>query len=188
MTQDEKLKLFFDISMENVNKKNVELVDDYRKKLDAEYELYVEKRVRQEELKLAQMVTAYKREKNKEVYDCQVSSRKEFTDLKNTYIEKLFSEVMKEIDDFRNKEDYKAFLEKKIEKIISYADGSKVIIYIDDSDKGYIDEFTQKYKCDFIISEKKLIGGICADIPEKNVLFDESFVSKLAEQKKNFMF
>ena len=95
---------------------------------------------------------------------------------------------MKEIDDFRNKEDYKVFLEKKIEKIISYAVCAKVIIYSDDLDIGYVDYCIQKYKCDFIISEKKLIGGICADIPEKNVLFDESFVSKLAERKKNFMF
>jgi len=187
MTQDEKLKMFFDISMEDANKSNVEIVDAYKESLGNMFDEYVRKCREREEVKLRQMTASYRREKNNENFDCQTASRREVSELKNKYIEEIFAEVIKELNKFMETDAYKELLIKKIKEAVSYASDSKVVVYINASDEKYMEELMNMFNCSFVVSEKDIIGGIRCDILEKNISFDESFVSKISEAKQKFI-
>jgi len=189
MTQDEKLLKFFDISMDDVNKQNVILVEEYKNELQHKYDEYVKAETARAETKLQNMLESYRREKKSEMSDKQMKQRRENIEKKNEYIDEIFSEVVSKLQELKNKPEYKEMLVSQINNALSYRkDGDNIMVYIDESDSIYKDELEEITGCEITIADKNILGGITAFIPMNNISFDESFASKIAEAKKNFVF
>ena len=54
--------------------------------------------------------------------------------------------------------------------------------------QGFLQELERECGCELLVSGYPFGGGMRAVIPSKNVLIDESFDSRLSEEKENFSF
>mgnify|MGYP000500070282 CR=1 FL=1 len=87
---------------------------------------------------------------------------------------------------YKKTEEYKKELISQINKISSDFNDTTVEFYIDSSDESLLSDLQSHTGADIKISTVPFIGGCKAIISDKNMLVDNSFKTKLAEeQEKN---
>ncbi|MCI8306845.1 MAG: hypothetical protein HFH14_02230 [Lachnospiraceae bacterium] len=188
MTQDEKLKLFFDAAMEDAGRRNETAVSEFRNSLESSYDEHVINVRESAEAKFKVGRDSLIRECNSEISRRQIELRREFAAKQEEYRKNIFDRVTDKLIQYKNTPEYVSMLKAHIKKAEEYAGDDSMTIYVDATDEELIKELSASCGANVAVCDRNIMGGIRAEIPAKNVLIDESFTSKLEEAGRNFNF
>lgn len=188
MTLEEKLQHFQEFTMQDARDKSNQMLDDYYASLDKIFEDHKEKKLRQAQLEIKTETERLKQERNKEVSKQHLHIKRKITRRQEELKEKLFVEVKDLLCNFMESTDYNQLLISQINAAKNFAKDQNIIIYIDPADSSRRTSLEVATNSSLTVSEYSFIGGIRATIPDRNILIDNSFETKLAEAKANFIF
>ena len=95
--------------------------------------------------------------------------------------EKLYSEVKGKLERFMATGEYERYLVEQVKKILAFADGDDVVIYIDPEDVARKGTVSAGANTALTVSEYSFGGGVRAVIEKRGILIDQSFDTKLKE-------
>lgn len=188
MTTEEKLKHFMDASIENATSKSTKMIDDYSNALNKIFEDHKTDSVRKADLQIKLGADSLEREKNKELSKEQIKIKKEMTKAQELRKEELFVEVKNLLEQFMSTRAYQNLLIKQIKEAKEFAREEPITIYIDPADSAALTALQTATDCQLIVSEYSFLGGTRAIIHSKNILIDNSFETRLKEEKETFTF
>lgn len=181
MTIDEKLQHFMDVTTQKVNAENAKQIEDYKKGLDKVYESYCETARRKSELSLKLKEESLEKQKNADLAEKQMEIREKTGKLLRELDEKLYSEVKGKLERFMATGDYERYLVAQVKKILAFADGDDVVIYIDPEDISRKGAVSAGANTALTVSEYSFGGGVRAVIEKRGILIDQSFDTRLKE-------
>lgn len=188
MTIEEKLQNFYNSSIESAQAQARTMIEEHEAALEKIYAEHKETLERQADAELKAEKDKLKRNLNKKLSTEQLHIKRSLSK-KNMELEnKLFTEVIEKLRDFMQTPEYEAYLERKIQETLKFADGDSLIIYINGSDAHLKEQLEQNTGAKMTISKEDFKGGIRAVIPEKHILIDNSFLTLLNEEKDTFIF
>lgn len=188
MEINEKLDLFFRATIEAANGKSQEILEEQEKIYQESIAAYEKKKQEQFGTRVRVAENQVEREENRIVSEQILQLKKEYHDKQELWKEELFGLVTKRLEDYRKTEEYKAFLRQKIAAAEKYAGEDTMQIYLDTADANLREELADGAGCEILVSKEPFGGGIRAVIRDRNLLMDESFDRKLAEEKEKFSF
>ena len=87
---------------------------------------------------------------------------------------------------FAETPEYHRLLVKQLREAVEFAKGEELILYVDPSDAERVVSLEVEVGAPITVSSYSFLGGSRAVIPGRNILIDNSFVTKLAEEKEKF--
>ncbi len=187
MTLDEKLEQFYKSAVDSATSQNLQLVDEYKKSLQKIYDDHKEDVTRKSEIAFRAASEKLIREKNIALSTETINIKRKINEKAAEITDKIFKEVYERVLSFMKTPDYMNLLAKQITTANNFARGEEVTIYINPSDENLKAELESKAGVTLTISTIDFIGGIRAVIHKKNILIDNSFLTKLEESKDTFM-
>lgn len=188
MENTEKLNIFYASAIEVANEQSREEMREYTismKKLQEEF-----KQNKKEEIESRFQIEKGKlmREENRKVSNARTDLRRKLSLHQQEKKERLFAQVEKRLEEFRETEDYNKWMVSKIRMAKGFARREKLVVYISPSDVGRQAFLEKETGCKLTVDEKEFGGGIRAEVPSKNVLIDESFQTKLTQEWDDYTF
>ena len=196
MEISEKLEIFYqaaiDAALEQSEAIQEECRNVYKDAIDAyekEKQAGFQTRERKQEEKI-------RKEVNRDTAQKLMQLKRDYHEKVNLCKMELFALVEEKIMEYRKTKAYKKNLVSMIREAKTLADGEEIKIYLDRTDAPLIAELQSELQeelqtgtgCEMIVSEESFGGGIRIVIPTKNMLLDESFVSRFSEEQAKFSF
>lgn len=188
MTIEEKLQHFKEYAMEDARIQSAQQLDEYTQALETIFQEHREERRRQEDLQVKTETEQIIRENNKDLSQEQMRIKRRLRKKEEELKEKLFVEVRDRLGRFMDTPKYNELLVKWLKEALSFAGGDEIILYIDPADSSKQMELEAQIQAPVVVSQYSFIGGMRAVIPSRNILIDNSFETKLAEEKEAFVF
>ena len=114
-------------------------------------------------------------------------SRKQLFIKRNEIVENVFCDVIKHLGEFTKTQAYIDYIRKSAEEIAELFDGNKCIIYIREADNDKTDIIRAILdNCDITIDNTIEIGGIKGYCEELSLLSDDTFDSKIENEREWF--
>lgn len=184
MTLEEKLETLSLAAIEDATTQSEALIQGYQKEMeqavkDHEEELR-KKNISEYEYQYAKL----ERKKNKAISQAMLEAKMTVTQKTEEITVKLFDLVKEKLSAFKKSADYEAYLLNLIMSAVDFSNGKNIDIYLDPSDASLKETLEQKSGKNIEISKEEFFGGIRAIITEKNILIDESFATKILEEKE----
>jgi vacuolar-type H+-ATPase subunit E/Vma4 len=152
-------------------------MDDFtnnkQKELRSYYHIEAGKIKRKQNRKISESVTELKRELNQD--------QKLKKDI-------LFQKVAEMLHQYMDTLDYVDYLKAKIKMAQKIAGTQAIVIYLNASDVSHKRMLEETQHCTLTISDIDFMGGIRAVIRSRNILIDESFTTKLNQERKEYTF
>ncbi|ROR22152.1 vacuolar-type H+-ATPase subunit E/Vma4 [Mobilisporobacter senegalensis] len=186
MTLDEKLDNFYNATMEDAAKQRVEIINDYKKSLREIYEEHKQESLRKAENFFEMEVKNLNREKNKTLSTETLDMRRLINEKSKELSAILFNDVTRKIEEFMKTPEYIDLLEKQIRDAVNFSKQDAITIYINPSDEEKKAELEKRTNALLTISTIDFLGGTRAVISSKNILIDNSFSTKINEEKEKF--
>lgn len=186
MTLEEKLANFEESATKAATLENEKMIREYQEYLDNEFE---EKKLQLEEEAAVRLKTESDRlhsENNKLLSSLTLDSRRTIRLKSEEYTDLIFNDVEKKLTEFKKTSEYLQVLTAQIKAALEFARGSEMIIYIDPSDEGLKEELEKQSGHAITVSRTEFKGGTRAVIKDQNILIDDSFLTRLEEQKNIF--
>ena len=105
---------------------------------------------------------------------------------KREWEEKLSEKVKERLKQYQQTEDYQKYLAAKIRMAKEVAEEEEITVYIDPADADKKERLERDTGVELTVSNMEFGGGIRAVIRSRNILIDESFMTKL-EQEETFL-
>ncbi|MBE5990322.1 vacuolar-type H+-ATPase subunit E/Vma4 [Lacrimispora xylanisolvens] len=188
MTTEEKLQHFLEFCMEDARSRSAKMLDEYTAALEQTFSEHQEDAKRRARQQVASESEQIEREINKRLSLEQIGTKREFGKKQDELKEKLFQELQEMVNHFRNTPQYTELIEKEIREAKELAGKEFITIYIDPADEEKIRSLSLPESADIRVSEYSFMGGTRAVIPNRHILIDNSFQTKLAEAKRDFRF
>lgn len=185
MTNEEKLQNFRTMTMEAVRKKAADEQAEYQAALDKSFEEYKKLKKEQMSATLNEEREKLRRENNKKISLEQIRLRHEYSQRYEELKGKLKDEVVSKLTEYKKTKAYEDMLSGQIQRAVDFARGEKMIVYIDPQDSDLKDVLEARTDVSLTISEYSFGGGTRAVLPDKNILIDESFQSRINEVMGN---
>lgn len=186
MTIEEKLELFKNSSIEEASQQSHAMLEEYKATLEAKYAERIElAKQRTEEMlksKTDELMRSHNRELSAEYNNIKRDLGQKHHDVKK----RIFADVRKKLEDYTKTAEYKALLISQIKAAARIARTNPVEIYIDAVDTEKLETLKAETGLPVLVSEERFLGGIKAVIPSKNILIDNSFLSRLNEEEEKF--
>ena len=186
MTIEEKLQHFNEFCLNEAKKRYDKTITEYKEALEKTFYEHQQDEKRRAEMQIKIETENINKELNKELSIEELKLKKMISDKRDEIDEKLFIELQNKLDEFMQTEDYQKLLDSQIKKAISFADNDKLDIYIDPNDAHLIHKLSMDNNIKLIESKYSFMGGTRAVIPDKNILIDNSFEKKIADEKDIF--
>lgn len=186
MTLDEKLEHFYSSVIDSATKQNIEIVEDYKKILQKNFDDRKEVALRKAEANYRMASDNIIRERNRRLSAETMEIRRKVLERTAEITDQIFDEVRQKINDFMQTPAYDELLSTQIIQAKTFAKGDVITVYINPSDENKIPELEKRTGITLTLSNRDFIGGIRAVIPSHNILIDNSFFTKLEEAKTNF--
>lgn len=186
MTLDEKLENFYNAAMDDAAKKRVELIDEYKKSLNEIFEDHKKESLRKAELTFDMETKNFNREKNKALSTQTLDVRRMINEKSKELTDILFDDVVKKLEEFMKTPEYINLLEKQINDAVNFSKHDSITIYINPSDEDKKAELVKRTNATLTISTIDFFGGTRAVISSKNILIDNSFSTKINDNKDEF--
>lgn len=188
MEINEKLDIFYRSAIEAANGQSEVILQEYKTAYQdnlAEYE-----RIKQAEQQTRERIAQerVRKEVNRAVSGEIVQLKKEYHGKQEEKKTELFALVEEKLAAYRKSDAYPAYLKRKINEAAAFAKEMEIVVYLDPGDAGLAGQLAKETGCTVSVSETSFGGGVRVLIPERNVLMDESFSGKLAEEKEKFSF
>lgn len=188
MEINEKLEIFYRAAIDAANEQSGTMLEEqaaaYRESL-AEYE---RERQAGSQTRVRIAKERVKKEVNRQISEELLQLRREYHQRQEEKKTALFALVEEKLNAYRNSEEYRALLGEKVKRALEFAKGEAVTVYLDPEDEPLKAELERECGCDLAISDRPFGGGIRVMIPPKNVMVDESFAGRLAEEREKFSF
>lgn len=188
MTTEEKLRHFQEICMTDARERSAKMLEEYSAALDKNYEEHMAEAEHRARMQINAQTEKLEREKNKKLSLGQLDLRREISRKQEELKDKLFVEVRDKLANFMRTEEYHALLEKQVQAAKEFAGDEKMVVYMDPSDEDMARRIALHHNVTIKISEISFDGGIRAVVPEKHILIDNSFQTKLEEARRTFKF
>lgn len=188
MTTEEKLKHFQDICITDARERSGKMLDDYMNALEASYEEHVADARRRARMQVEAETEKLEREINKRLSIAQLDLKREVSRKQEGLKEKLFVELRDRLANFMETQEYQQLLEQQVKAAKDFAGDEELIIYMDPSDADKARRIAMHHNAVIKISEYSFNGGTRAVVPEKHILIDNSFETKLQEARHDFKF
>ena len=186
MTIEEKMEHFRRLSLESASTQSEETLSSYKQSLDEELELYKESAIKiAEDSKKARLNQALSMSK-KRLASSQMAIRRNLTKTQDEMKDKVFSLVENKLSDYRKTPEYLQYIIKQIKDVMEEYSDYQITIYLDSADAPLLDEVKKVCEGNILVYDKEFLGGTKTIIPEKNIMIDNSFQTRLAEEKENF--
>lgn len=188
MTNEEKLQNFRDITMEEARRKSNEELSSYEQSLENLFEEYTKMKEEQADMLMKSERESMHKELNKQLSLEQIRIRHEYTKCYEELKGRLFCEVREMLEEYRKTADYERLLVKQIRKAVKFARGEEMTVYMDPADAARKESLEAAGGAPLTVSEYSFGGGIRAVLPNRSVLIDNSFDTKMKEVMDNFSF
>lgn len=187
MNIEDKLKHFTTITVENVQKRCDKSLEEYKAELDSVFEKHKAEAIRMSTLEEKTLRDAVERKASKEYTMEQLHIRRKINHKQSELTDKVFADVEKQLMEYRASEEYKDYLARQIERAVKFAQGEELTIYIDMGDEHIKEEMEKRCNVTLNMSDYAFKGGIRAELPKRNILIDNTFATKLEEEKEKFV-
>ena len=188
MELSKKLNIFYTSAIEVANKQSRDVMQEFAismERLKEEFQknkkLEMDSRFRVEEGKL-------KREMNRRVSVAVTDQKRRLNLHQQEKKEALFAVVEWKLQEFQKTAEYDQYLISKIRMAHNFAREESVVIYLNPTDANKKVYLEQETGCELTVSERNFGGGIRAVVRSKNVLIDESFQTKLKQEREAYAF
>lgn len=188
MTQEDKLRNFYDLSIESASRQRDQMLADCRATLEADFEAHRSEKENIVSDRMKSETTALSRELKRDLSDHQNRIRQNLAKRQREVKEEIFANVADKLSAFRKTPEYHTWLFRKVRAALAFAGKEEVTIYVDPADETYTDEIHAVCGVQPVISNVAFGGGIRAVIRSRNILIDNSFATLMAEAKENFTF
>ena len=188
MTTEEKLKHFEEASLEQAKSKSITMIHEYKASLQKLVEEHQHMKERQAELQIKTETVSLTRERNKALSKQQIELKRQIKKKQSALKDKLFVEVKTKLEEYMDTPAYQDLLIHQIQDILKYADGSPVTIYIDPDDISKLNSLSAAVNTPLTVSQYSFMGGTRAVLENRHILIDNSFATKLVEEKAAFTF
>ena len=188
MTTEEKLNHFEESALEQAKAESLAMIDEYRASLDRIFEEHRLTKERQADLQLKTETVSLTRAKNKALSRQQIELKRQVKKKQSELKDKLFVEVKTKLEEYMNTPAYHELLTRQIQEILKYANGERVTIYIDPADVSKRAGLMAETGAPLSVSRESFMGGTRAVLADRHILIDNSFATKLKEEKAEFTF
>lgn len=188
MKLDVKLDHFYKSVIDDATAQSASILEDYKKQLSALYEEKKAEFEKHQALTIKAETDNVAREKNKQLSSEAIEIRRMISEKKAEIKDSLFADITTKLNAFMKTPAYEELLVKQITSAKEFVNGESITIYINASDASKKEALEKKTAATLTISTIDFMGGSRAVIHEKNILIDNSFITKLAEEKENFQF
>ena len=188
MNLDVKLDHFYQSVIDEATHESDSILVEYKASLN---KIYEEKKAEYEAKAKARLKVETDniyREKNKQLSNEAVEIRKTLSMKSQELKDRLFNDIQHKVMEYMETPEYDKLLEAQITSAIKFARGEAITIYINASDSSKKDSLERATGAELTISNTDFMGGTRAVIHSKHVLIDNSFATRLAEEKNNFQF
>ncbi len=187
MTLDEKLEHFYNAAIESATSQNIQIVDEYQKSLQQIYEDHKKDSLRKAEITYRTESEKLLREKNRDLSAEAIKLKRKTSEKSAELTDKLFKEVFDRLTEFMTTPEYFNLLCRQIKDILKFARDDDVTIYLNPTDLNLLDSLEAGTGAVLTISTRDFIGGTRAVLHDKNILIDNSFLTKLEEVKNSLI-
>lgn len=187
MEINEKLDVFYAAAISAAEKQSAEILAEQKKTYQESMEEYEKGIQAGQELGSSIAEAKIRKEVNRKISAQTVLLKKAYHDSREQKKEELFARVEEKLAAYRKTPAYEEFLVSRIAYAEKFADGAEMTVYFDPADSDRMERIAERTGCCAAISDKSFLGGIRAVIPAKNVLIDESFLTRLNREKENFV-
>lgn len=188
MTLDEKIELFSKAVIDSATRQNIEIVQQYKESLQKIYDEHKENALNKAEAAYLAESENLLREKNRTLSSEAINIKRKINEKSSELVDKLFQDVALKLEEFMKTPEYFDLLTTQITKAKTFAREDEIIIYINPSDEGLKQLLEENTGVKLTVSTRNFYGGIRAVIHSKNILIDNSFLTKLSEAKSSFSF
>lgn len=186
MTIEEKMNHFRAISLESATSQSSESLAAYKQSLDDEYEFHKESAANMAKEREAGLKQQVRTELKKQLSASQMHIKKKVSKKQSEIKSNVFEDVLKKIADFRNSPEYIDFLKNQISTIVETYGKYEITIFIDPDDAGLLDTLKKGVNNRIKVYDIEFLGGTRTIVPEKNILVDNSFKTRLADEQEHF--
>jgi V/A-type H+/Na+-transporting ATPase subunit E len=186
MTLDEKLDNFYNSAIEDATAQSVKILESYELTLKEMAEEKKKSLKKQAEQRIHTESDNLQREKNKKLSNESMDIKRAISEKTREKVDILFADVEKRLSSYMKTPEYQDFLIKKINEAVTFANSDEITIYINPTDAHLKPALEAATHVKLTVSNIDFLGGIRCVITEKHILIDNSFISKLKEEKSNF--
>lgn len=186
MQIEEKLEVFRNFTIEVARKESEQQVAEYEAFCNQEVETFRQQKLAEMEHKIRNEEQRIRRQMNSKLSREMLHQKRILDECKRTWREKLLKEVKALLEEYQRTEGYWEYLAAKIKMSMEVAGEEEAIIYINPSDAEKKEELERQTGASLTVSKIDFGGGIRAVIRSRNILIDESFVTKL-EQEETYL-
>ena len=174
--------------MESARLQSNAIIDEYEKGLETIFTDFKTEKDRQAKLRIQTETDRLTLDANKQLHEEQLQIKREMTKHVKDLENRLFSDVSNMLEEYMKTPAYDKWLIKHIKKAKDFARGEEITIYIDPADTDRLYHLEEQTQTQLSISKYSFFGGIRAVIPGRHILIDNSFETRLKEERENFRF
>jgi vacuolar-type H+-ATPase subunit E/Vma4 len=186
MTLNEKLDHFYTSVIDSATAQNVKIIEEYTNTLQKMSEERKNAALKKAENNLLVETDRIQKEKNRRLSNEAIELKRKVNEKTAEITDHIFDDVILKLKNFMQTASYDEYLYKKIMAANEFSQGHVIIIYINPTDQGLLSSLEKKTGVKLTISNRDFIGGIRAVIPSRSILIDDSFLTKLTEEKNSF--
>ena len=94
--------------------------------------------------------------------------------------------VRNKIAEYRKTPEYLELLKSQISSVQETYKDLNITVYIDSEDSHLLNPLKESFHVNIQVYDKDFLGGTRTIVPEKNILIDYSFKTRLVEEQENF--
>ena len=181
----EKLEVFQKFTIEVANSESEALIREYQESFEKELEEFQKNKQTEMEHKFQIEETRIRRQMRRKVSEESIRQKRLLDSCKQECKGKVMEKVRLLLGEYRQSGQYMDYLAAKIKMAKEVAGTEEATIYIDPADAGKKEGLEKRTGAKLTVSAMKFGGGIRAVIRSRNILIDESFVTKLEQEEIN---
>lgn len=187
MTLDEKLEQFYNAAIDSATNQNIQMIDEFRKSLQDIFDEHKEDAIKKSNISFRLESENLVREKNRALSAESINIKRKISEKSAEIKNLLFADVHKKLIDYMKTPEYIELLTTEIKAAIEFSRGEAMTIYINSTDENLKANLEEKTGVQLTISTIDFMGGTRTVIHSKNILIDNSFLTKITEAKNVFM-
>lgn len=188
MTLEEKLSYMQASVMEDARAGTNRIVDTYRDGLEKLFNEHKSEALLSSQTQIKSETVKARQQLNQDLAKAHLDLKREESRLTQTLKNNIFKEVKALVTEYMKTPAYETYLIDCILGALKIAGDSEKTIFLNPSDAHLKATLEEKTRTVLMINDVDFVGGIRTMIPERNILVDDSFETKLWHEYNEFLF
>ena len=186
MKTDEKLNYFYELLTEKARATGEKAIADQETVLKQNFEKYKSDKKKHRDALIRSDAASYQRQLNRTFASEQIEIRRALTEKTDEITSAVFADVSDRLEAFRKSPEYPDYLCKKINQAKSLVDEDAVFL-LSPSDESYVKQIAAACQVQVRTDRHDFGGGFRVLCTKRNLLIDNSFETRLHEEKDSFV-